>query len=165
MEKDNNQSDNKGCLIFVVIAVVISLIYIFSTTSAKDFAEMGSSIMLIVGLVISYFVIKKLNLFNFTSAEDKRRGQFQGSDVYRLENEDYNCGYNQENRHETASDSTDKKGCMKALLAVISALVIIGLIVTATTSSFDVNAGVGMFFVIAFVIGIAVYAYFNMKGE
>ena len=75
--KDEKKGSNIGCLIVVVLFVIGSLALTFMKTSKEEFADMGYLIMSIAGLVVAYFILKRLGILgnsNTSSEPDSGDG-------------------------------------------------------------------------------------------
>lgn len=57
----DNKGGNNGCLLIVIILGIIgSLAYFFSSTSKESIAETGTLILTVIGLIIGYIIFKML---------------------------------------------------------------------------------------------------------
>lgn len=142
---ENNESNNIGCIIAIVLLVIVNIVYFFATESAESIAETGGVLLIIAGLAIAYFVCKAL--FGNKSKDG------DGSKV-----SSHKSTPSTPTSQTNVDDNTNKStwGCIfKGLACIVVTVIIIGSI----TSSFSFNYAVGIGFavVLAIVIGVLIY--------
>lgn len=134
--KDEKKGSNIGCLIVVVLFVIGSLALTFMKTSKEEFADMGYLIMSIAGLVVAYFILKRLGILG-----------------------------NSNTSSEPDSGDGDNKSFLKGCLIVLGILLFFGIVACLFSSSMELNYIVGVVVVVAFAIFLGVLFYRHMKDN
>ena len=132
----NGKNNNIGCLVFFLLYMTGSLIYVIKKGSASDFASIGYLVLACIGLVIMYVIFKAL---------------IHIKDNTELDTHD-----------KDSTDSTDKKGCLKWSIIIIVLFLLFEMYFSAI-ENFEMNRVVGlvvhvMFIVVlSVIIGIRIY--------